>query len=275
MSFFPSNFVPKTVKMPVGMRKSFWAPIVNEPENSRPQYGPMLDMGAARKGYLSLTTATAAVPGDDVVQVNFEQFVSGTFDAETDCSDLELNASIYGHSYDNGMEASGSEDSAPDGGYAFYEPVILKNKGLVFRATVLPKLTAVIGAEKQEADTKQPGQLDPKVNAVQYMVLEDKTKHYRYREEFATEADAMAWLQSMIGSTAAWPVEISHVGAGASDPGEGVTFVTAGQDKVITFTTDPTALYDNAEDVTSSIASHKYTISSIAAGHKIVAVCAT
>ncbi|MBP5727402.1 MAG: hypothetical protein J6Y48_10060 [Clostridia bacterium] len=53
----------------------------------------------------------------------------------------------------------------------------------------------------------------------------------------------------------------------------GSFYVASGQNAVLDFgSTDPTKLYDNGSDVTSSIASHKYTISSIAAAHDLVAV---
>ena len=52
--------------------------------------------------------------------------------------------------------------------------------------------------------------------------------------------------------------------------------MTAGQSLAIDFgTKDPTALYDNAVNVTSNLAAHKYTVSSIAAAHEIVAVWST
>ena len=73
-----------------------------------------------------------------------------------------------------------------------------------------------------------------------------------------------------------YAVTVIHVGSGTSAPGEGTTYVTAGESKVIDFgTKDPTALYDNAVNKTASITTHKYTINSIAAGHEIVAVWST
>ena len=52
--------------------------------------------------------------------------------------------------------------------------------------------------------------------------------------------------------------------------------MTAGESLPIDFgSKDPTALYDNTANVTSKLATHKYTISSIAAAHEIVAVWST
>ena len=48
----------KTVKVPIGMRSSYFAKIKTEPENAHPTYDSKVDMGAAVKGYVSITTAS-------------------------------------------------------------------------------------------------------------------------------------------------------------------------------------------------------------------------
>ena len=100
-----------TVKVPIGMRRSWFFPIATEPDSAKPTYSEKLDMGAAVKGYLSVTTASASIPGDDITQVEIEKFVNGQLDVETTMSDLETNSKLYGHTYDaeNG-EVSSSED---------------------------------------------------------------------------------------------------------------------------------------------------------------------
>ena len=261
----------KTVKMPIGMRKSYFGVFASEPANAHPVYGTLLDMGAARKGYLTITTAAVEIPGDDIVQVYDEKFVSAQADVETDCSDLELNATVFGHSYATGVETSNGDDTAPFGFYAFIEPILLKDKSVIYRATFLYKVCAMQGSEKTEADTKQPGGLDPKVNAVSFKVMADNTGAWRARQEFSTEAAADSWIRGLAGASTVYPVRITNVGTGASNPGPGVIYVAAGQNLVIDFgTNDPTALYDNG--TSKSPSSHKYTISSIAAAHDVVAI---
>lgn len=263
----------KTVKMPVGMQRSWWAPIATHAENSHPTYGAKVDMGAARKGYLSITTTNGSIPGDDIEQLYFERFANAQLDAETDMSDLEVNATIFGHSYGAGVETSGGSDSAPEGAYAFIEPILLKDKSVIYRATLLYRVTAMQSSEKVEADTRTPGSFDPKVNAVSYRVMEDNAGDWRAREEFPTLSAAEAWLDGMMGSTGVYKVTVQTAGSGSVDV-PGSAFVASGSNYVITFSTDPVALYDNGTVKTSSIASHKYTISSIAADHTVVAIWA-
>ena len=195
---------PSTVKMPLGIRRSWYYPITAEPANAKATYGAKLDMGAAVKGYLSVTTASASIPGDDITQLEIEKFVSGQLDAETTMSDLEINAKIYGHKYTaEGGEVSSSEDVSPNGGYAFIEPILKKDKTVVYRATCLHKVSAMPSSEKQEADTKKSGELSPKNNAVSYKVMEDSTGAWRTRNDFQTMAEAEAFIESTFAPAAA------------------------------------------------------------------------
>lgn len=184
-----------TVKVPLGMRRSWYFPITSEPDNKKPVYGEKLDMGSAVKGYLSVVTASASIPGDDITQVEIEKFVSGQLDAETTMSDLEVSAKIYGHTYSEAAgEVSSSNDVSPNGGYAFVEPILLKDKTIVFRATCLHKVSAMASSEKQEADTKKSGELSFKNNAVSYKVMEDNTGAWRTRNDFASMSEAETFI---------------------------------------------------------------------------------
>ena len=191
-----------TVKVPLGMRDSWYYPITSEPAGGKPVYGDKIDMGHAVKGYLSITTASGEVPGDDITQVSIEKFVSGQLDAETTMSDLEVNAKIYGHTYtEEEGEVSSSDDVSPNGGYAFVEPILLKDKTIVYRATCLHKVSAMASSEKQEADTKKSGELSFKNNAVSYKVMETAQNKWRNRKEFATHAEAQAYIEAFYAAT--------------------------------------------------------------------------
>lgn len=190
-----------TVKVPLGMRRSWYFPIEAEPDAAKPKYGTKLDMGAAVKGYLSITTASASIPGDDIAQVEVEKFVSGQLDAETTMSDLEVNAKIYGHQYsEEEGEVSSSDDVSPNGGYAFIEPIMLKDKTVVYRATCLHKVSAMAQSEKQEADTKKSGELSFKNNAVSYKVMEDNAGKWRTRKDNETLTAAESFINAFFGA---------------------------------------------------------------------------
>ena len=192
---------PSKVKTPLGMQTlDFW-PIKTEPEAGHPTYDTSVNLGAAVKGYLTVTTASASIPGDDIVQVEDEVFTGGQLDTETTMSDLDINATLFGHTYsaENGEESKSSDRSKP-GGISFIEPVLRKDKTVIYRATCLRKVSAMASSEKQEADTKKPGELSPKMNAVSFKVMEDNTQSWRVRNDFETIAAAQAFIKTTFGA---------------------------------------------------------------------------
>lgn len=190
----------QTVKVPIGMRTSTYYPITAEPASAHPAYGTAVDMGAAVKGYLSVTTSSAEIRGDDVTLIQADSFVSGQLDVETTLSDLSVNAKIYGHTYsEEDGEISSGDDQSPNGGYSFIEPILRSDKTIVYRASVFPKVSATASGEKQEADTKPSGDLNPKMNAVIFKVMEDNAGTWRQRKDFASEELATAWIKTFFG----------------------------------------------------------------------------
>lgn len=191
-----------TVKTPLGMQTlDFW-PIKTEPENANPTYDTKVNLGAAVKGYLSVTTASASIPGDDIVQVEDEVFTGGQLDTETTMSDLQVNATLFGHTFDETKgEKSNSKDRSKPGGISFIEPILQKDKTVVYRATCLYKCSAMASSEKQEADTKKPGELSPKMNAVSFKVMETATGDWRDRLDFPTKEAATAFINSVFNPT--------------------------------------------------------------------------
>ena len=195
----------KTVKVPIGIRKALWAKITAEPDAAHPTYdNTILDLGAAVKGTLAITTATLSIYGDDTEQLRDEAFVSAQVDVETTCSDLELNASVYGHTYSTtDGEDSGKDDHAPYGGYGYLEPVLLKDKSVVFRATFLRRVCAIASSEKSDAATRADS-ITVQNNAVSFACSADATGSWRVRKEFTgdgAEASALAWIKTQFAPT--------------------------------------------------------------------------
>lgn len=189
------------VKAPLGMKTlDFW-PIKSEEDGKHPTYDASVNLGAAVKGYLTVTTASASISGDDIVQVEDEVFTGGQLDTETTMSDLEINAKLFGHTFSaEAGEESKSSDRAKPGGISFIEPILKKDKTIVYRATCLRKVTAMPSSEKQEADTKKAGELNPKMNAVSFKVMEDNLQSWRVRNDFETAEAAEAFIKTTFGA---------------------------------------------------------------------------
>lgn len=191
------------VKVPLGMRTlDFW-PITDEPEKSHPVYGASVNLGAAVKGYLTVSTNMATIPGDDINQVEDEVFAGAQLDSETTMSDLQINAQLFGHTWtEEGGEESKTTDRAIDGGLSFIEPILRKDKVVIYRATCLRKGTPLASSEKQEADTRKTGELNPKMNAVSFKISEDNLHSWRVRKDFETEAAAEDFIKKTFGASA-------------------------------------------------------------------------
>lgn len=195
-------FSTSKVKTPVGMTTlDFW-PIKAEPDSAHPTYDQKFNLGAAVKGYLTVTTAIASISGDDITQVEDEMFTGGQLDSETTLSDLQINAKLFGHTFsDDSGEESKSTDRTQLGGISFIEPILKKDKSRIYRATCLYRTQAIASSEKQEADTKKPGELNPKMNAVSFKVMEDNLQSWRVRNDFPTNAAAEEFINKVFGAT--------------------------------------------------------------------------
>lgn len=197
-------FTESRVQTPIGARYPTFYPITAEAANAHPTYDAGIDLGAAVKSYISIQVASATIPGDDVDQVNAEIFAGGQLDTETTMNKLEVNATLFGHTYsEEDGETSSADDVAPDGGYSFIEPIFTKAKGIFYRATCLMKVTPMASSEKQEADTRKRGEFNPKMNVVSFKIKEDNTRAWRKRMDFETEAAAKAYIESVFKPAAA------------------------------------------------------------------------
>lgn len=261
----------RTVKVKLGMRRSYFAPIVSEPANAHPVYGPVLDMGEAVLGHLAVTYSSGDVFGDDRGKLHIELFVSYQLDAETTCDDLELSAAVYGRRYVDGMETSHIDDTPPCGGYGYIEPFIRADKSVVYRAVALYKLAAMPAQEKDDSDTRK-NDFNPTMNAVSYSGAADASGAWRDRKEFDSEAEADAWLMSVFGGARAHTVRVTVTGTGTVTPA-GVSLMQDGQDAVLTLSSAPTALYDNSVLMTDAVTEGlTYTIEGVNADHDILAI---
>jgi hypothetical protein len=193
----------KTVKVPIGIRKALWAPVKTQPDAAHPTYDTIVELGTAIKGTLAITTASLSIYGDDVEQLRDESFVSAQLDVETTLSDLELNATIFGHTYsETDGEDSGKDDHAPYGGYGFIEPVLLADKTIVYRATFLRRVAALSSSEKTDSSTRSES-ITVQNNAISFACSADNLGSWRVRKEFSgdgAEANALSWIKTQFGT---------------------------------------------------------------------------
>lgn len=193
------------VKAPIGLRNLNFHP------TSTTGYGSAVALGSAVKAYLTIETNDMTLYGDDCLEIEEHVFKRGTLTTETWLDDLELETQIYGGTYSavdggDGKEAIDKQDDTTPTGAVTYIRVLIKRdettkeKSRVYRAVVLPNTTASKSSQKDEADTTGES-LDPKTHPVDFTILSNDAGIWRYRADFATEAEAAAYISSKLSAS--------------------------------------------------------------------------
>ena len=121
------------VKEKYGLVQSLFFPIASTPAGSHPVYGPVVDLGAAVKDYLTINYSEAKAYGDDVTQLALREFVDGQLQIETLLSDLEVDAALYGSRMEGGALYDHVDDNPNSGGHGCIQKLKTKT-GIVYRS---------------------------------------------------------------------------------------------------------------------------------------------
>lgn len=175
-------------------------------------YDTAVPLGSAVKAYLTIETNDLSVYGDDVLELDQSVFKRGTVSTESWLDDIELETKVYGGTY---QAASGSgagkeavdnaSDMTPEGALSYVRVLLkrdesTKKKSEIYRAIVLPRVTASKSSQKEEADTKGDS-LDPKTHMIDFTIQQTSDGVWRYRADFDTLEAARAYITSKTGST--------------------------------------------------------------------------
>lgn len=255
------------VKEKFGLVVSRFTPIIAMPAGSHPTYGTAIDMGEAVKAYLTATYANAKLYGDDVLQLEANEFTYATLQAETLLSDLQVKSQLFGGAYANGELSDNVDDTAVPGAYEYIQKLKTKS-GIIYRAVFL--YNCVPSQLDDNADTK--GESVTFANeAINYTVYPDDTGDWRKRKDFSTQAAAEAWLAQQRGAGSSFAINVLVSGSGSASP-EGGMYVASGGSAVINLSGTPTKLFDNGTDKTTVVAANKYTITNVTANHNVVVI---
>ena len=264
----PANREKLKVKEKYGLVYSAFFPVASEPSGSHPVYGEEIDLGAAVRAYLTITYATAQAYGDDRAQLDVKEFVSAQLDAETLLSDLEVDAALFGSKYADGTATDSIYDTAKPGGYAYIQKLKLRSGGTVYRAVFLYYATPSLNADN--ADTRNAS-ITFMNNSITCSVLADSTGDWRARHDCGSEAEAKEWIAGLVKATAGGAFALNVEERSGKTVSYKASFVNSGEAGDVEFAEAPSAVYDNGENVTASLAGTKYTIASMTEDHSIVA----
>ena len=219
---------------------------------------------------LTVNLASGELYADDGLAEQASEFANGSIAMETD--DMEdANASVvYGCKVENGEVIYNKDDNAPRGRLGYYK--VLMRRGIKkFKTYLYPQARAALGNDN--AQTKG-NNITFGTTSTTFTIFADDNGDWRKTKEFTSAADARAHIGLFCKLGEYFSVDVSIQGNGT---GEGVSrshgaYVAAGQDFVLNIIGTPTKVYDNGEDVTSSINDGAYTIEDIDADHTIAVI---
>lgn len=254
----------------IGFKYLAWGEMATEPAASIPTYSAGKVIGKAVSSGLAITNAEGKLYADNTIAENISEFSSAMLTMEVDNISLENQADLYGATYADNEIQFGATDNAPYGGVGGVQVLSVGNVRK-YRAWFFPKVRAIVADESDNTKTNsisfgtQPLKLD---------IQPPTYGPWRYVKEFTTEAAAQAYVDTKLG-VAVWhaiDVQVNGAGAGEGATPLGTTYVAAAGEFVLTIAGTVTALYDNGVESKASIVAGVYTLSNVAAAHKIAVI---
>ena len=241
-----------------------------EPESALPTYGAVVDLGELVKVTDSPTYNSAKLYGNNKLVEDVTEFTEAGVDAEICEITNSVSAAVYGAANVADLEFGG-EDTAPYGGIAFYVNKMVNNVKK-YQGVFYPKCKATVQGEEFTTKGNNITLASGKMKLTAYNPNYGKWKIKS--EDFATEAQAKAWVDAKISATSyrAISVTVNGAGAGESVSPTGRTYVANAGAFELVITGTCTALYDNGTESKASIANGKYALANVTAAHDIVVI---
>lgn len=184
----------------IGLKHPVFAPIATEPANSLPTYDAGLIVGHAIAANVEIELSDSKLAADDTIVEVDNSFISGTITTGIDDLSDEALQQWLGQQQVlvNGVNVirSAAGYEAPEGGFGYYR-VRKKNGVRSYRAYWYYKTKW--GIPSEEAKTKPDGSIEwqtPEVEGT-IMAAQDTANSWRDMATFATEAEAVAWLNEL------------------------------------------------------------------------------
>lgn len=189
-----------------GARKSYWAPWAADAADTDaaklPKYGEKKTFGELNKVTDSPNFNEGSLPGDDQIVLYEKKFKDGTVDAESVFLPLADAAVMLGASADAEMGlAHGDDDNPPYIGFGFLTHHLGK-AGSYFQAVFYPKLKAAPTADTYET---RGDNINFATDKLSFHWETPTCRKYQIKKDFATEAEAEAYIAALFAGTAAVP----------------------------------------------------------------------
>lgn len=197
-----------------GLRYIKFNPIKEQPEGALPVYrdGKPLQVGRGTKADLTINLASGELYCDDVLGESLSEFASGSLAVETDDMLDEVASVVYGCEVVDKTVHYKYGDTPPEGGVGYVKGLI-RNGVKSFKGVYYPRTKAALGNDSAQT---RGSSITFGTTSTTFTIFACNSGDWRLTEEFATEAEAKAWVDKMLTGAAA--------GSGASggdpvDPG--------------------------------------------------------
>ncbi len=183
----------------VGLKHPVFAPITAESAGAIPTYGSGAIVGSAIEANVSIELADGKLYADDVIKETDNGFIGGSITTGVDDISSDVHKLWFGaEDATLGGETvveDGAALIAPYGGFGYYR-VRRKNGVRSIRAFWYYKTQW--GVPSEEAKTKGET-IEWQTPAVEgnIMTLDNENESWRAWKDFASEADAVAWLDEL------------------------------------------------------------------------------
>lgn len=162
-----------------------------------PVYTSGVIIGKAIKSNLKWNKNDVKLNADDNVAERDNSVIGGTLTVSTDDLSYAVRAMLFGHTYSNGKLVVSENDVAPYVGYGVYGKTV-RDGVIKWRATFVPKV--MFGVPDDETETRGE-KTQFQTPTIEGEVMKDINGQFFYEELFDTEAEAIAYLDGLVGIT--------------------------------------------------------------------------
>jgi len=213
-------------------------------------------IGKAIQADISITVNDVKLYADDAIAESDKSFKEGKITLGIDDLSDEVQIAFLGHTVSGGEITAKGTDDSPYVGIGFYG-VKKVNNVRKFRAIWLPKVQF---AEPSDTNVTKGETVEFSTPVLEGMIMLDENGDWKKEETFATEAEAIAYLQAKSGVKAQCTKPVASKASGTYAGTQNIT-LTAGNGETIYYTTNgitPSAAngteYESAIEITATCA---------------------
>ncbi len=186
-----------------GARYIKFNPIKEQPENALPVYMDQdpVQVGRLVKADLTVNMASGELYADDELAESMSEFSSATLAAETDDMVDEVASVVYGCEVVDKTVHYKYGDTPPEGGLAYFKTLVRKGEKS-FKGVFYPRAKAALGNDSAQT---RGNSITFGTTATTFTIFSCNSGDWRLTEEFATEAEAKAWVDAKLGKAAPNP----------------------------------------------------------------------